>query len=67
MCFARRESLKRISRDTYEETGGMLIFFLQNDSREAVTNIKHAKCKTLSAIDIFCILKLQCHDKMCAT
>nr|GEW53350.1 histone H4-like [Tanacetum cinerariifolium] len=57
--LARRGGVKRISRWIYEETCGVLKIFLENVIRDAVTYTKHARRKTVSAMDVVYALKHQ--------
>ncbi|XP_052504104.1 histone H4-like [Budorcas taxicolor] len=57
--LARRGGVKRISGLIYEETRGVLKVFLENVIRDAVTYTKHAKRKTVSAMDVVYALKRQ--------
>ncbi|KAJ1353415.1 Core component of nucleosome [Parelaphostrongylus tenuis] len=43
----------------YEETRGVLKVFLENVIRDAVTYCKHAKKKTVTAMDVVYTLKRQ--------
>ena len=55
----RRGGVKRISGLIYEETRGVLKIFLENVIRDAVTYTEHAKRKTVTAMDVFYVLKKQ--------
>ncbi|XP_067895093.1 histone H4-like [Heterodontus francisci] len=57
--LARHGRLKRISGLIYEETRGVLKVFLENVIRDAVTYAEHAKCKTVTAVDVVYALKCQ--------
>nr|XP_023668620.1 histone H4-like [Paramormyrops kingsleyae] len=57
--LARRGGVKRISGLIYEETRGVLKVFLENVIRDAVTYTKHAKRKTVTAMDVVYALKRQ--------
>ncbi|XP_069461117.1 histone H4 type VIII-like [Ambystoma mexicanum] len=50
--LARRGRVKRSSGLIYEETRGVLKVFLENVIRDAVTHTKHAKRKTVTAMDV---------------
>ncbi|XP_019819236.1 histone H4-like [Bos indicus] len=51
-CLARSGGVKRISGLIYKETRRVLKVFLENVIRDAVTYTKHAKRKTVTAIDV---------------
>ncbi|XP_073457043.1 histone H4-like [Aquarana catesbeiana] len=51
--------VKRISGLIYEETSGVLEFFLENVIRDAITYTEHAKRKTVTAMDVVYALKCQ--------
>ncbi|KAK2507874.1 hypothetical protein MC885_020484 [Smutsia gigantea] len=53
--------VKCIAGLIYEETRGVLKVFLENVIRDAVTYIEHAKCKTVTAMDVVYALKRQGH------
>ena len=55
--LARRGGVKWISGLIYEETRGVLKVFLENVIRDAVTYNKHAKRKTVTAMDVVYALK----------
>ena len=57
--LCRRGGVKRISKLCYEETRGVLKFFLENVIRDAVTYTEHAKRKTVTAKDVVYELKRQ--------
>ena len=57
--LARRGGVKRISGLIYEETRGVLKVFLENVIRDAVTYTKHARRKTVTAMDVVYALKRQ--------
>ncbi|XP_066316117.1 uncharacterized protein [Miscanthus floridulus] len=57
--LARRGGVKRISELIYEETRGVLKIFLENVIRDAVTYTEHARCKTITAMDVIYALKRQ--------
>ena len=57
--LARRGGVKRISGLIYEETRGVLMVFLENVIRDAVTYTEHAKRKTVTAMDVVYALKRQ--------
>ena len=57
--LARRGGVKRISGLIYNETRGVLKVFLENVIRDAVTYTKHAKRKTVTAMDVVHALKRQ--------
>ena len=57
--LARRGGVKRISGLIYEETRGVLMVFLENVIRDAVTYTEHAKRKTVTALDVVYALKRQ--------
>ena len=57
--LARRGGVKRISGLIYEETRGVLKVFLENVIRDALTYCKHAKRKTVTAMDVVYALKRQ--------
>ncbi|XP_002738204.1 histone H4-like [Saccoglossus kowalevskii] len=57
--LARRGGVKRISCYIYEEIRGVLKVFLDNVLRDAVNYTKHAKRKTVTAIDVVYALKRQ--------
>ena len=59
VVFARRGGVKRISGLIYEETRGVLMVFLENVIRDAVTYTEHAKRKTVTAMDVVYALKRQ--------
>ncbi|KAF8177516.1 histone-fold-containing protein, partial [Mycena galopus ATCC 62051] len=56
--LVRRGGVKRISGLIYEETRGVLRIFLENIIRDSVTYTKHAKRKTVTALDVVYALKL---------
>ncbi|EPY75664.1 hypothetical protein CB1_001596008 [Camelus ferus] len=56
---ARCSGIKRISGLIYEETHGVLKVLLENMVQVAVTYTKHAKCKTVMAMDVVYALKHQ--------
>ena len=43
----------------YEETRGVLKTFLESVIRDAVTYTEHAKCKTVTSLDVVYALKRQ--------
>ncbi|KAK6144713.1 hypothetical protein DH2020_021533 [Rehmannia glutinosa] len=55
----RRGGVKRISSLIYEETRGVLKIFLENIIRDVVTYTKHARRKTVTAMDVVYALKRQ--------
>ncbi|VDP97153.1 unnamed protein product [Trichobilharzia regenti] len=57
--LARRGGAKRISGLIYEENRGVLKVFLENVIRDAVAYTKHAKRKTVTAMDVAYELKRQ--------
>ncbi|XP_074208975.1 LOW QUALITY PROTEIN: histone H4-like [Camelus bactrianus] len=57
--LARCSGIKRISGLIYEETHGVLKVLLENVVQVAVTYTKHAKCKTVMAMDVVYALKHQ--------
>uniref|UniRef100_A0A8C9RGL1 Histone H4 n=1 Tax=Scleropages formosus TaxID=113540 RepID=A0A8C9RGL1_SCLFO len=58
-CSARCGAAKRISGLISEETLGVLKVFLENIIRDTVTYNKHAKRKTVTAMDVIYALKRQ--------
>ncbi|KAI5083232.1 hypothetical protein GOP47_0002975 [Adiantum capillus-veneris] len=58
-CLARRGGVKRISGLIYEETRGVPKIFLKNVIRDVVTYTEHARCKTVTAMDVVFALKRQ--------
>ena len=50
---------KRISGLIWEETSGVLKFFLENVIHDAVTYTEHAKRKTVTTMDVAYALKRQ--------
>ena len=50
--LARRGGVKRISGLMYEETRGVLKFFLENVIRKSVTHMEHARRKTVTVMDV---------------
>ncbi|XP_069396252.1 LOW QUALITY PROTEIN: histone H4-like [Delphinus delphis] len=56
---ARCGGVKPISGLIYEETRGVLKVFLENVIRDAVTYTEHAKCKTVTTMDVVYALKRQ--------
>ena len=57
--LARRGGVKRISGLIYKETRGVLKAFLENLIRDTVTYTKHAKRRTVTAMDVVYGLKRQ--------
>ncbi|XP_029461270.1 histone H4-like [Rhinatrema bivittatum] len=57
--LARRGGVKRISGIIYEETRDVLKVFLVHVIRDAIAYTKHAKRKTVMAMDVFYALKRQ--------
>ncbi|XP_019151407.1 PREDICTED: histone H4-like [Ipomoea nil] len=57
--LARRGGVKRISGRIYEETRGVLVIFLENVIRDAVTYTEHARRKTVTTMDVVYALKRQ--------
>ncbi len=57
--LARRGGVKRISGKIYEETRGVLKYFLDTVLRDAVTYTEHANRKTVTAMDVVYALKRQ--------
>ncbi|XP_003793439.1 histone H4 type VIII-like [Otolemur garnettii] len=57
--LACRGGVKSISSLIYEETPGVLIVFLENVIRDAVSYTKSAKSKIVTAMDVVCALKRQ--------
>ena len=55
--LARRGGVKRISGLMYEETRGVLKFFLENVIRKSVTYMEHARRKTVTVMDVALALK----------
>ncbi len=55
--LARRGGVKRISGLIYEETRGVLMAFIENLARDAVTYTMHARRKTVTALDVVYALK----------
>ena len=51
--------MKHISGLIYKETRGILKIFLENMIRDAVTYTKHARRKTVMAMDVIYALKRQ--------
>ena len=51
--------MKHISDLIYQETRGILKIFLENMIRDAVTYTKHARRKTVMAMDVIYALKRQ--------
>ncbi|KPP77547.1 histone H4-like [Scleropages formosus] len=58
-CLARCGAAKRISGLISEETLGVLKVFSKNTTRDTVTYNKHAKRKTVTAMDVIYALKRQ--------
>ncbi|KAK7291886.1 hypothetical protein RIF29_07403 [Crotalaria pallida] len=54
-----RRGVKRISGLIYEETHGVLKIFLENVIRDVVTYTEHARCKTITVMDVVYALKRQ--------
>jgi histone H3/H4 len=50
--LACRGGVKRISGLIYEETRGVLKVFLKNVIRDSITYTKHARRKTVTAMDV---------------
>nr|CDS15078.1 histone H4 [Echinococcus granulosus] len=57
--LARCGGVKRISGVVYEETRGVIIDFLKNVIRDAVTCAAHSRRKTVTATDVVYALKRQ--------
>ena len=57
--LARRGGVKRIGGHIYDETRGVLMVYLENVIREAVTFTEHAHRKTVIAMDVLYALKRQ--------
>uniref|UniRef100_UPI00398EC1E8 histone H4-like n=1 Tax=Pristiophorus japonicus TaxID=55135 RepID=UPI00398EC1E8 len=57
--LAHRGGVKRISGLIYEETREVLKVFLENIINDSVTYTEHAKCKTVTAMDVVYALKCQ--------
>jgi len=57
--LARRGGVKRISGLVYEQTRGLLMVFLENVMRDAITYTEHARRKTLTSLDVVYALKRQ--------
>ena len=57
--LARRGGVKRISALIYDEARTVLKNFLENVIRDSVTYCKHAKRKTVTALDVVYALKRQ--------
>ncbi|KAI5057454.1 hypothetical protein GOP47_0027469, partial [Adiantum capillus-veneris] len=57
--LACRGGVKQISGLIYEETHGVLKIFLENVIKDAVTYTEHARCKTVTAMDVVYALKHQ--------
>ena len=57
--MARRASMKQISGLIYKETCRVLKIFLENVIHDAVTYTKHARRKTVTAMDVVYALKRQ--------
>ena len=57
--LARRGGVKRISRLIDEEIRGVLMIYLENVIRDAVTYSEHARRKTVTAMDVVFALKRQ--------
>ena len=57
--LARRGGVKRVSVLIFEETCGVLKVFFENVVCDAVTYTEHAKCKTVTALDVVYALKRQ--------
>eukprot|EP01036_Dinobryon_divergens_P023922 gene23922-32320_t len=55
----RKLAEKRISGLIYEETKGVLMVFLENVIRDALTYSEHARRKTMTALDVVHALKRQ--------
>ncbi|MBN3281257.1 H4 protein, partial [Polyodon spathula] len=55
--LARRGGVKRISRLVYEDTCGVLVVFLENVIRDAVTYTEHVKRKIVTTMDVVYALK----------
>ncbi|XP_074561194.1 uncharacterized protein LOC141817453 [Curcuma longa] len=49
--LARCVGVKRISKLIYEETRGVLKIFLENVICDTITYTKHARCKTVTAVN----------------
>lgn len=57
--LARRGGVKRISSFVYDDTRQVLKGFLEGIVRDAVTYTKHARRKTVTAMDVVYALKRQ--------
>jgi histone H4 len=57
--LARRGGCRRISGLIYEETRGVLKFFLERVIRDSIVYMEHAKRKTMTAKDVVYALKHQ--------
>ena len=57
--LARRGGVKRISGLMYEETRSVLMLFLENVLRDAITCTEHSRRKTVTAMDVVFALKRQ--------
>ncbi|KAG5192021.1 hypothetical protein JKP88DRAFT_284790 [Tribonema minus] len=55
--LARRGGVKRLSGLIYEETRGVLLIFLENVIRDAVTYTEHAGRRTITSMDVVYALK----------
>ena len=55
--LARRGGIKRISEHVYEEVRGVLMVYLENLIKDVVTYTKHARRKTVTALDVVYALK----------
>jgi len=57
--LCRRGGVKRINGLVYEETRGVLIVYLENVIRAAVTYTEHGRRKTVSVLDVIYALRQQ--------
>ena len=57
--LARRGGVHRISRTIYQEVRTVLVNFLKQVVRDAITYTTHARRKTVTALDVVYALKRQ--------
>ncbi|XP_019376577.1 PREDICTED: histone H4-like [Gavialis gangeticus] len=50
--LAQRGSVKLVSGFIFQESQGVLKVFLENAIHDAVTYMEHAKCKTVTTMDV---------------
>ena len=64
-CFACCDDVKCISAIIYNKIWSVLKIFLKNVIYDAVTYIKHAKCKMITFLDVIYAFKRQEHKLLC--